>query len=41
MLRAALELFCAGRLDQVWGNPAIRSGITLRPAGPLWIRRRP
>jgi cytochrome P450 len=39
MLRTALQPFCAGRLAQLRGDPAIRSSITLRPAGPLWINR--
>ena len=39
MLRTALTPFCAGKLGQVEGDPSIRSSITLRPAGPLWIDR--
>ncbi len=41
MLRTALTSFCAAALTPLNGDPSIRSSIVLRPAGPLWIDRRP
>ena len=41
MLLAALLPLCDGGLVQVRGDPSIRSSITLRPAGPLWVARTP
>lgn len=40
MLRTAVTSFGAD-YTQLRGDPSIRSSITLRPAGPLWIDRRP
>jgi cytochrome P450 len=37
MLRAAVDPFCDGHLDRLCGDPHLRSSITLRPAGPLWL----
>jgi cytochrome P450 len=37
MLRVALDPFCDGHLSRLRGDPHIRSSITLRPAGPLWL----
>lgn len=37
MLRVALDPLCDGHLDRLHGDPHIRSSITLRPAGPLWL----
>jgi cytochrome P450 len=40
MLRCALEPFCdRGRLAVLDGDPGVAAGITLRPAGPLRLRR--
>jgi cytochrome P450 len=39
MLHTALEIFCDVPLDRLVGNPTVTSGITLRPAGPLWVER--
>ncbi len=40
MLQCALEPFCdGGELTVLGGDPAVRAGITLRPAGPLWLTR--
>lgn len=41
MLRAAVEPFSEADLVQVSGDPSVRAGITLCPAGPLWLERRP
>ena len=35
----ALEPFCDHPFTQLRGDPSVASGITLRPAGPLWIER--
>ena len=40
MLRTAVGCFRTASLTQLVGDPSIRSSITLRPAGPLWIDRR-
>ena len=40
MVRIALTPFCTASLTQLGGDPSIRSSITLRPAGPLWISRK-
>jgi cytochrome P450 len=39
MLRCALEPFCAGSLHPESGDPSVIAGITLRPVGPLRLRR--
>jgi cytochrome P450 len=41
MLRTALTAFCSGELTRIDGDPTPRTGLTLRPAGPLWLDRRP
>lgn len=40
MLRTALTAFRRPGLTRVGGNPAPRTGITLRPEGPLWMEYR-
>jgi hypothetical protein len=37
MLMTALEALCDGGLTAMRGDPAVRTSITLRPAGPLWV----
>jgi cytochrome P450 len=39
MMRAALEPFCGAPLGRVGGDLSVTAGITLRPDGPLWLRR--
>jgi cytochrome P450 len=39
MLLAGLESLLDAPLRQLSGDPAVRTGITLRPAGPLWLAR--
>jgi cytochrome P450 len=39
MLRTAVAPFLEGELEQVRGDPSARAGLTLRPAGPLWLDR--
>jgi cytochrome P450 len=39
MLLTALEPFCDGSLVRLGGDAAIESSITLRPVGPMWLRR--
>lgn len=39
MLRAALTPFCRGGLLAVDGDPMPKAGLTLRPRGPLMVRR--
>lgn len=39
MLRCALEPLCAGALQRTGGNSRVIAGITLRPLGPLLLRR--
>ncbi|HEY1489381.1 MAG TPA: cytochrome P450 [Micromonosporaceae bacterium] len=39
MLLTALERCCEEPLMQGEGDPAVRTSISLRPAGPLWITR--
>jgi cytochrome P450 len=39
MLHTALEPFCDNPLRRLGGDPTVTSGITLRPAGPLWVDR--
>jgi len=41
MLHAAVAPCLEGRLEQVFGDPTVRAGLTLRPAGPLWLDRAP
>lgn len=41
MLRAAAAPHLEGKLDTVSGDPSVRAGLTLRPAGPLWLDRAP
>ncbi|HEU5473316.1 MAG TPA: cytochrome P450 [Actinophytocola sp.] len=40
VLRTALTAFCSGELVVLGGDPTPRTGITLRPKGPLWLARR-
>ncbi|MFD2420752.1 cytochrome P450 [Amycolatopsis pigmentata] len=40
MLHTALSAFRVPSLTRVSGNPAARTGITLRPEGPLWMEYR-
>jgi cytochrome P450 len=35
MLQAAVRPCLDGKLEQVFGDPSVRAGLTLRPAGPL------
>jgi len=39
MLHTALEPFCDGTLRQLAGDASVRSSISLKPAGPLWVAR--
>ncbi len=39
MLTTALTPLCAAGLTPLHGDPGIRTGITLRPVGPLWTKR--
>lgn len=41
MLRAAAAPFLEGKLEPVSGDPSVRAGLTLRPAGPLRLDRAP
>jgi cytochrome P450 len=41
MLHAAVGPYLEGDLDTVYGNPAVRTGLTLGPVGPLWLDRTP
>jgi cytochrome P450 len=39
MLLTVLERLCSGDLRQLNGDTAATTGISLRPAGPLWVAR--
>ena len=41
MLTCALEPFCDGAMQREDGDDTVRSTISLRPAGPLWITKKP
>jgi cytochrome P450 len=41
MLHTALSAYCQGDLTRGTGDPSPRTGITLRPRGPLWLHHKP